>query len=78
MTAPRAGAWSAVLWWVLLTRLCRKLLEMCWDLCIDADLNASRSAGMELYLLSFGTHGGVEAGELDDEDYKRASMPLHK
>jgi hypothetical protein len=41
---------------------------MCWDVCIDDDLNASRSAGMELYLLSFGKHGGFEAAELADED----------
>jgi hypothetical protein len=34
----------------------------------DDDLNASQSAGMELYLLSFGKHGGVEAAELADED----------
>jgi hypothetical protein len=33
--------------------------EMCWDVCIDDDLNASRSAGK---------HGGVEAAELADED----------
>jgi hypothetical protein len=42
--------------------------EMCGDVCIDDDLNASRSAGMELYLLSFGKHGGFEAAELADED----------
>ena len=42
--------------------------EMCWDVCIDDDLNASRSAGMELYLLFFGKHGGFEAAELADED----------
>ena len=36
------------------------------------------TAGMELYLLSFGKHGGVEAAELADEDSECASVPLHK
>ena len=36
------------------------------------------TAGMDLYLLSFGKHGGVEAAELADEDSECASVPLHK